>query len=402
MHIVYVSKWFPPEGGGIATYVHNMYCELLRLGHKVTVLTSDLHGGNGFPEVYQIPFPTGLKGISRVPKLWRRTKALSNLVYSYRVARALRSLKDDVDLIEFVDTDSEGFVYALGRRRKPYVLYLHFPAAMAKLHYQTEIDPWLVGMERTVRRRADLVTSPSLRLARELEHIENMPSRPTEVIPYPVATSRFQSVDVGQRRNRDEVALLFAATLVREKGVFILLEAMRQVVKQTPNVHLTIMGRDHRILDVMSSTLIRKEIAESGLSEAVTLSPAAPHERLPEFIQACDVFVMPSFYETFSNVVLEAQACGKPVITTEVGGLPENIEDGVTGLLVKARDSVSLAQAIVGLVRDRNRRLEMGARAAERARGFFDLSKIAQERVAAYQRILAMKSPISRVHSTMS
>lgn len=117
-----------------------------------------------------------------------------------------------------------------------------------------------------------------------------------------------------------------------------------------------------------------------------------PYQRDPKIVasyyQAADVYVHAARADTFPNTVLEALACGIPVVATAVGGIPEQVEDGVTGFLTPMGDSEMMADRIVRLLTDHDRRRQMGARAAEIAQKRFDLNRQADEYLAWYQEIL--------------
>ncbi len=102
-----------------------------------------------------------------------------------------------------------------------------------------------------------------------------------------------------------------------------------------------------------------------------------PFETNPEMVglyyQAADVYLHPSRADTFPNVVLEALACGTPVVATAVGGIPEQIDDGVTGFLVPPGDSEAMAARVAQLLRDANMRRRLGENAADHARQRFSL-----------------------------
>ena len=99
------------------------------------------------------------------------------------------------------------------------------------------------------------------------------------------------------------------------------------------------------------------------LSGRVFFAGARSSEDIPVWMNACDLLVLPSLSEGRPNVVLEAQACGLPVIATRVGGTPELIEDGVDGILVEAGDSCALAESIKQLCDEEGLKNELGAAA---------------------------------------
>ena len=106
-------------------------------------------------------------------------------------------------------------------------------------------------------------------------------------------------------------------------------------------------------------------------------------------LASSDVFVNPSWSESFPYSVLEAMAIGCPIVATDVGGVPEAIENEVTGILVAPRDRVALAGALIGLLEASDRAGELGRRAQERQRAVFTLERMVSGTVAVYDEVLS-------------
>ena len=132
-------------------------------------------------------------------------------------------------------------------------------------------------------------------------------------------------------------------------------------------------------------------IAEQGLGDTVWL--AGDREDIPELLACLDVFVLPSLGEGISNTVLEAMATGLPVIATRVGGNPELVDHGVSGLLVPAGDAAALAQAMGELLDDPARCEQMGRMALQRARTTFDWDTTVAEYLQVYDELLVDVRP---------
>jgi glycosyltransferase involved in cell wall biosynthesis len=106
-------------------------------------------------------------------------------------------------------------------------------------------------------------------------------------------------------------------------------------------------------------------------------------------LRGADLFVSPSWAESFPYVILEAMALGVPVVATRVGGVAEAVRDGDTGLLVPPRDAASLARAIGSLISDRDRADAMGARARSEARARFTRKRMLEGLATVYRDVLA-------------
>ena len=127
--------------------------------------------------------------------------------------------------------------------------------------------------------------------------------------------------------------------------------------------------------------------AELGLSDLITFLGAQDQDSLNFYFSAADCLVMPSHYESFGMVALEAMACGAPVIASDVGGLTQLVRHGETGLRVPPRDPEALADAIDYLLSDEPRRRRMGHSAACLAEDY-DWSKIVDKLASVYQELL--------------
>jgi D-inositol-3-phosphate glycosyltransferase len=112
---------------------------------------------------------------------------------------------------------------------------------------------------------------------------------------------------------------------------------------------------------------LRERVAALGLEGAVRFFGPQPQEGLRLYYAAAEVTVMPSYYESFGMVALEAMACGRPVIASQVGGLTTTVQDGVTGYLVSEGDPLVLADRIGAILRDDDLRDRLGREAARRA-----------------------------------
>jgi L-malate glycosyltransferase len=148
--------------------------------------------------------------------------------------------------------------------------------------------------------------------------------------------------------------------IVHQKGHTILFDAMTEVIREIPDVVLMIIGEGperQKLMEKASSLNIKKNIIWLG---------EQTQNKVFEFYAIMDIFAMPSLYEGFGLTAAEAMTAGVPVVGTRIEGLSEVIEDGVSGLLVPPQDSVSLASALIALLKDKERRREMGAAARMR------------------------------------
>ncbi len=152
--------------------------------------------------------------------------------------------------------------------------------------------------------------------------------------------------------------ILFLSNLIKTKGVIVLLEACRILMKRGINFHCTFIGGEGDISSVEFNGIIH----DMDLEEQVTfLGKKFGNEKDAAYRNA-DIFAFPTYYanETFGLVNLEAMQNKLPVVSTYEGGIPDVVEDGVTGFLVPQRDATALAQKLELLIKDETLRLNMG------------------------------------------
>jgi D-inositol-3-phosphate glycosyltransferase len=224
------------------------------------------------------------------------------------------------------------------------------------------------------------------------------PARIT-VIPCGVDLSLFRPIPVNEARERLDICerkhvVLFVGRIERLKGIDTLLEAMAIVVRDLPNwqeeLCVCIVGGDAS----EDSAMLDKEMerlqdlrAKLGIADLVTFLGAQAQETLPDHYSAADVVVMPSHYESFGMVALEAMACGTPVIASQVGGLSFTVQEDVTGFLVPGRDPPALAEKIALLLKDQALRNKLGARGIEWA-GQHSWPRVADQIISLYSELV--------------
>jgi D-inositol-3-phosphate glycosyltransferase len=184
------------------------------------------------------------------------------------------------------------------------------------------------------------------------------------VIPCGVDTDLFQPMAPTTAKDLLELGpeplLLYVGRLQPIKGLETLLQAMARLDGST---RLLIIGGDQDEPDNGHAAHLRERVAALGLARRVRFLGTQPQRRLRLFYAAAEATVMPSSYESFGMVALEAMACGCPVVASRVGGLTTTIKDGVTGHLVPEGDPAALASHLDRLLRDRQERDRLGVEA---------------------------------------
>jgi len=182
------------------------------------------------------------------------------------------------------------------------------------------------------------------------------------------------------RPTRNESVVGFVGRLSDQKGAQFLIQAVPQVLAAHPATRFVIVG------DGPERPRLERLVAELGVDRAVEFKGYQPEPA--QLVKDMDVVVIPSIYDPFPLVTLEVMACGRPVVGAAVGGIPEAVEDGRTGILVPPRDAAAIAQALIKLIASPDLRLEMGAAARARAKENFSPSVIAAQYSDLYRRLL--------------
>jgi glycogen(starch) synthase len=180
--------------------------------------------------------------------------------------------------------------------------------------------------------------------------------------------------------------LLCLGRLTSEKGFDTAVASFARVVGHIPRARLIIAG------DGPERPSLERMVRTLGLEAAVEFSGWIPPDRVPALMNDVTLVLVPSRYEAFGLTALEAAQMARPVVATRVGGLPEVVVDGKTGLLVEPDDPTALAQSIVTLLRDRERADRFGQAARERAQHVFSLERCVDAYESLYHKLVHTKA----------
>ena len=269
--------------------------------------------------------------------------------------------------------------------------------AAAQLPWEQEPSRRL-QVERTVLQGSDALVAESPASKQHMTWHYDVDPASVAVIPCGVDLERFRPQD--KRRARADLSLppaapvlLFVGRLQPSKGIDTLLQAAADIRRDYPDVCVLVVGGgldDRDDLETAELNRLRTLGDELGLSN-VHYVKAQPQEKLAQYYAAADVFVMPSHYESFGMVVLEAMACGTPVVASEVGGLPSTVIHGDSGLLVPSGDWRAFAQAVSRLLASPHLQHAMRQAGPERARAFA-WPHVVKNNVRLYRRLILQQS----------
>jgi D-inositol-3-phosphate glycosyltransferase len=251
--------------------------------------------------------------------------------------------------------------------------------------------------ERRVIARADRIIAATPAEQAQLEWLYKTNALKVKIIPPGVDTSHFYPIPADEARQfiglaPDDRMILFVGRIEPLKGVATLIQAVACLALKNLKepVRLAVIGGDpEAVADEMSDEMVRLQrlCDELTVGKMVVFLGKRGQDTLPYYYSAAEVVVMPSHYESFGMVALEAMACGTPVIASQVGGLAFLVQDGVTGYTVPAEDQIALCEKLTGLLGQESLRQEMGRNAAEYAQKY-DWEKIAQLIVGVYTELI--------------
>lgn len=250
-------------------------------------------------------------------------------------------------------------------------------------------------VEHDVLKRSNALIAESPASKRYMIQEYGVEPTKVHVIPGGVDTAVFRPQDRLQARQAlaltaEAPLLLFVGRLQPLKGIDTFLRAAQIVRRQHPNLQVLIIGGGVDTQDEHEAQELRRlqaEAARLGLHQHVHFIKAQPQKLLAQYYAAADVFVMPSHYESFGMVVLEAMACGTPVVASRVGGLTSTVVSGYTGSLVPGGDWQAFAEAILRLLHAPEVREACGQAGLRRAQAF-TWPRIVERTIQLYERLL--------------
>jgi glycosyltransferase involved in cell wall biosynthesis len=368
MRISIVVPYFTPYVRGNE---YGLSHSLAKLGHKVTIITSSARA----------PRENMLKNaaLNKMPDLNFNVKYLPTLVdmgdnpittgiKNYIEGQDLIMLQEDYPLIchkAFSAAKKFGIPTILSSERT------YYPRNIVKRLVLKILD---AATNKTLRNEVDVLTAHCT-AAKEFMNNELGAKREITVINVGVDTQLFRPVQSEVKYlNKGEFKILTVARLHSYKGLNYLIEAMKTIREDIPDVHLYIMGKGPE------EGTLKRLTDKLELNRAITfLTKPIPNYEMPELYSECDIYAQTSIVEPYGIAVVEAMACGKPVVGTNVGGMRDTISKE-TGFMVEPGNSPEIAKYIK-ILYDEDTRKRMGISARKRAVEEFDWSYIVQKYV---------------------
>jgi D-inositol-3-phosphate glycosyltransferase len=350
MHSSPMGELGSRDTGGMSVYVREVARRLARTGYAVDIFTrvqdpARLENVQPFENVRVIHLPAG--PAQPLPQL----ELYRHLPEFFENLEHIRG----VEGIEYDLVHSHYWLSGLiGRRarkrwRVPHVFMFHTLGVLKNRTAGSEKEPDLrITMEKQLATECDLILAGTGREKRHLTELYGTLPQRIQVVPCGVDLERFQPAAQLESRARlgfhqPERLILYVGRFDPIKGVDRLLAAAARLRRAVPLRVVLVGGGEEDAPEVRA---LRALCSELSLEDCVTFAGRRSHGDLPDYYRAADVLVLPSYYESFGLVVLEALASGTPVVATRVGAVEDIVRNGVNGWVVSDNTPESLAEGV--------------------------------------------------------
>lgn len=373
LNVCMVTRDFWPNIGGIAAHVVGLTSALTDLGCSVSIIAPR----TGAPA----PSPLNLAD-AKVHWVYQRFRRSAFAIpeFAIRGSWAAVKLEEHFDVVHWHDLWADPIIARLIRGRAR--IFTNHSSGFVR---RSRHPAWRSFIRRW-HPQPSLVIGPSTELARLSG--ETFTGVPTCFVPNGVDPRMFKPKTKPNALLKqlalgaEHLVVLIPRRLESKNGVEYALRAVPMIRRETPEARVLIAGSGEleRPLSKLSRAL--------GVDRCIRFLGAIPNSHMTDYYCASDIVVIPSLIEATSISALEAMACGKPLVATDVGGIPEVVQHKVTGLLVPCRDPEAIARSVITLLRDTDVRLRMGRAGLERVLQNFTWREIAKKTLALYERAL--------------
>lgn len=279
---------------------------------------------------------------------------------------------------------------------KPDIVHAHYASSYGLLGALSGFNPYIISvwgsdvfdfpnisfLHKMVIKynlsKADKILSTSKVMAIETNKYTD---KEVVVTPFGIDLDKFKPLEVNSLFDKNDIVIGTVKTLEEKYGIEYLIKAfaiVKNKYKYLP-LKLLIVGAGSL------STALKKLTYDLGIEKDTVFTGKIAHELVPVYDNMLSVSVSVSNSESFGVAVIETSACGKPVVVSDVGGLPEVVKDGITGIVVPPRNPEKTAEAIEKLVLDDSMRKQMGAAGREHVAQFYDWNKNVEQMVDIYR-----------------
>lgn len=327
MKISIIVHHFPPKwlaGTEIATY--NLAKFLSKRGYSIEVITS-------YDEGYNFSNINNGFIIHRIK--WSKIRIIGIIQFWLKILTKIRATNPDIILAQS---------FGMG-----------MPALLCRFFLKKPFIVWGRGEDIN---NPDLFYKITIPIILQASHsilalttnmqkkIKPITQKKTYIIPNGIDLREFNNSYINYNHRKNKKTILYIGRLHPIKGVEYLIIAMKKIHFQFPDIRLNIVG------DGIEKVKLKNMVGELELEDCVHFVGKVSHTDILHYLRNADVFVLPSISEGFPNVLLEAMACGLPIVATHVGGIPDIVHDQVHGFLVEPKNAEKIAEKISIILND--------------------------------------------------
>lgn len=393
---IFTETYYPVMGGG-ETQAQLLAEGLIADGHSVTVLTRRSDASLNKRESY------GHVDVVRLSPVGSGQLKKWGLLFSS--LPALIKLRDQYDLIFVSGYRIIGLTAVLVGKllRKPVVLKADSQGEMSGEFFESGLKKFglshrsflfrlFLGYRNAVLKRADAFSAISPGIASEWTSV-GIPSEKIRLNPNCVDTNRFVPVKPVQKEilrtklnlPQDATIAIYTGRLVSYKGLPLLLKVWDEIRRRHEKVLLILAGTGG--LDIHNcEEELREYVKANGLQSHVLFTGAV--QNVHEYLQASDLFAFPTENDAFPSSIVEAMACGLPVVTTPVGAIKTIVTDGETGMLIRPGDHEQLFQALDVMLSDKTLTARIGDTASHSVQDLYSAQAVTKKYLKLFQELI--------------
>jgi len=384
LHICLVTQQLGKVTSGPGIYSRNVLQQLIQDGNRVTVVSLSHQAHDDL---------AGYQFIGVENRIFRNNQArwIGNSL-SFRQALRKLELDSQVDLVHFTDARESFFcntkVARIGNINDTYSADIQ-PISYYYRNYSDWPTRWgyyqfVHLFERIHLAKLDAIISNSIYTTQTIQKFYSNTLGKLHTVYKSVNPAQFEPV-LQMRQSRTDFnnpSILMVGTNLQRKGIRTLIRAAPQIRQSIPDVVFKIAGGDPVV------PRLKRFCVQQGVADFFSFLGHQTRDQLYRLYAECDVLVHPALTEALGVVLLEAMASGLPVIGTNVGGIPEIIEDGLNGLLIPPSNSSALAEAVVHLVQSRKLQERFSLSGLETVKKF-NVSNMMKDTYEVYSQVLA-------------
>ena len=387
MRILMLTWEYPPRiVGGIARVVHDLSHKLIKEGHEVTVVTykdgnTQYYENDKGVEVYRVDnymirpnnfidwiMQLNFNLSAKATELMNKHGKFDVIhAHDWLVAYAAKQLKEgfDIPLVSTIHATESGRNSGIHDEQQRYI----------------NDSEWLLTYESN-----EVIVNSNF-MKSDIQRIFGLPFEKINVIPNGINITNFSGIDRDYDFRRKyamdrERIILYIGRLVYEKGIQNLIGAMPKILQNYNDAKLVICGKGGMMDE------LQQEAKNLGIENKIYFAGYCDSKTVQKMYKCADVAVFPSTYEPFGIVALEAMLAGVPTVVSDVGGLNEIIEHGVTGMKSYAGNSNSIADSVLALLYDAKLSNTVSRNAIKVVKELYNWNKITQDTCGVYEQAI--------------